>query len=228
MQFYSQPHDVDTNLNIVSLCKILSAVDQVNQLKILGGEPLLNKDLSKIINVACQYNCVKKIMVVTNGTIVPRDVDLLQSLANPKVVLRISYYGNVSRQVDTIQELCRLNGINCSMKFDKEMWQSPGNPHKRNKSLEQLKLQYAKCPASLCNNLLSGKLHHCARSSNGMNIGIIPDEPRDYLDIMQNVDKNELRSKIYDFVYGCNGYIVACDYCDLATDQSYDVIPGEQ
>lgn len=228
MQFYDKPCDVDTDLNILSLRKILNSVDQVNQLKILGGEPFMHKDLYKIINEASNHSSVKKIMVVTNGTIVPKGEDLLHSLSNDKVVVRISYYGEVSRNVEAIKEVCTDNNIECSAKFERELWQFPGNPYKRNKNTKDLKRQYSRCSASLCNSLLGGKLHHCSRSSNGMNMGVIPDEPEDYFDIMQDISRSEVRKEIIHFTYNDKGYITACDYCDMATNETYDVIPGEQ
>lgn len=229
MQFYDKPYDVDTELNILSLRKIFDSVDQVNQLKILGGEPFMHKDLYKIIDVASKYDSVKKIMIVTNGTIIPKGEDLLRSLSNDKVVIRISYYGEmISRNAEAIKEICKDNNINCSSKFEKEMWQYPGQPYRRNKSIKKLKRQYSKCDASLCNNLLGGKLHHCSRSSNGMNMGVIPDEPKDYFDVMQDISRSEFRKEILKFIYNDIGYIIACDYCNLATDEAYDVPPGEQ
>lgn len=228
MQYYSNPFDVDIDLNLLSLRKILDSVDQVNQLKILGGEPFINKDLHKIINEASRHENVKAIWIITNGTIVPKGEVLINSLRNNKVEVRISYYGDNSRNAERIKELCKKENISCFVKFEEEMWQSPGGLEKRNKTEKQLKKQYMRCPASLCNNLLGGKLHHCSRSSNGMNIGMIPDESTDYLDVMQEISRDEFRKKINDFMYHDRGYIAACDYCDLSTDKSYDVIPGEQ
>lgn len=229
MQFYDNPYDVDTELNILSLRKILDSADQVNQLKILGGEPLMDKNLYMIIDEALKHDNVRRILIITNGTIVPQSEELISSLANDRVSIRISYYGeDVSKRVEAIKQLCNEKGINCYAKWEKEMWKSAGRPYKRNKSISDLKRQYRRCSASLCNNLLAGKLHHCSRSSNGMNMGVIPVEQEDYLDVMRDMTREDFRKELQEFVYHDRGYIIACDYCDLATRASYDVAPGEQ
>lgn len=228
MPYYKNPSDMDTETNVKSLTTILDAVDQVNKLSILGGEPFLYNDLSKIINIVAPYNNVKRIIITTNGTIIPKGDELINSLKNSKVVVRISYYGKISKYTDEIIELCKYNNIRYEVRFLKEMWWSPGSIEKRHRDIKQLREQYSNCPASNCNNIIDGKLHHCSRSSNGVCLGIIPDEPKDYLDILQNSDKKELRKNIIDFLFGDRDYISACDYCDLATDKCIDVIPGEQ
>lgn len=228
MPHYNNPSDMDTETNIKSLTTILGAVDQVNKLSILGGEPFLYNDLSKIINIVAPYDNVKRIIITTNGTIIPKGEELINSLKNDKIVVKISYYGKISKYTDEIIKLCKYNNIRYEVRFLKEMWWSPGSIEKRYKDINELKKQYLNCPASHCNNIINGKLHHCSRSSNGVYLGIIPDEPKDYLDVLQNSDKKELRKNIIDFLFGDRDYITACDYCDLATDKCIDVIPGEQ
>ena len=225
---YKNPSDMDTETNIKSLTAMLDAVDQVNKLSILGGEPFLNNDLYKIINVVAPYDNVKCIIITTNGTIIPEGTELINSLKNNKVIVRISYYGKISKYTDEIIKLCQDNNIRYELRFLKEMWWSPGSIEKRHKNIKQLKKQYSNCPASRCNNIIDGKLHHCSRSSNGMYLGIIPNEPKDYLNVLQNSDKETFRKEIIKFLFHDQDYITACDYCDLATDKCFDVIPGEQ
>ncbi len=228
MQHYKKPFDISVDTNVKTIRRILDAADQVNQLKILGGEPFLYKDLDKVLSEVSKHENVKKVLIITNGTIVPQGEALLKQLSNEKVSIRISYYGEYSRNRDKILEVCEQNKIKCYAKFEREMWQSPGGIDRRNRSLKNIKKQYKKCDASLCNNLLDGKLHHCARSSNGMNLGVIPDEPADYLDVLKYKSRESLRRELLKFLYHDRGYLLACDYCDFATHDSHEVIPGEQ
>ena len=61
-----------------------------------------------------------------------------------------------------------------------------------------------------------------------MNLGIIPDEPKDYLNVLQDLNRDEFRKEIIKFLFSKQKYVTACNYCDLATDKCVYVIPGEQ
>lgn len=229
MQYYKHPTDVSLETNLKSLRNIIDASDQLNQLKILGGEPFLYKDLDKVINEALQGDKVKKIMIITNGTIMPKGDSLLEALSNERVEIRISYYGEHSRNAKAIKAMCAENGIKCYAKYEMdEVWSTPGGPQKRNRSIKELKHQYSHCTASLCNNLLGGKLYHCSRSSNGANLGAIPDVPEDYVDVMRDISRDQLQQELMRFLYHDRGYVLACDYCDISTSASKECIPGEQ
>ena len=61
-------------------------------IRVLGGEPFLNKDLDKIINKLLKSNKIQRIEVVTNGTIIPNNKELLNILSNSRVNISISKY----------------------------------------------------------------------------------------------------------------------------------------
>lgn len=51
------------------------------------------------------------IMVYINGTIIPKGEELINSLKNDKIVVKISYYGKISKYTDEIIKLCKYNNI---------------------------------------------------------------------------------------------------------------------
>ena len=51
-------------------------VDDISEYRIIGGEPLMNKNWSKIVDVIIEKNPKRKIYVYTNGTIAPKEEQL--------------------------------------------------------------------------------------------------------------------------------------------------------
>ena len=55
-----------------SLDALLLAVDRINVLQLMGGEPLTNKHLSEIIEYCASKEQIDVIKIVTNGTVIPQ------------------------------------------------------------------------------------------------------------------------------------------------------------
>ena len=72
MQYYAKPIDEDYDILIHSLDKFMKNVDFVNEVRLIGGEPLMYKKIDQVMEKILTYNNYEKIFVYTNGTIVPK------------------------------------------------------------------------------------------------------------------------------------------------------------
>lgn len=72
MQFFEKPKDASLEKSLIAIDKIADAVDAVNEIRVLGGEPFLSKDFSKYMNHICKIRNVGTIVVYSNATIIPR------------------------------------------------------------------------------------------------------------------------------------------------------------
>lgn len=61
--------------------------------------------------------------------------------------------------------------------------------------------------------IINGELHYCYRSAHGMDLGLIPRNESDFVNLLSG-DSMEVRNKLKNFV-GLE-YISACDYCNGA------------
>ena len=218
------------NNNSISLDKLLESIDKfleiinnIVYIRVLGGEPFLSKDLEKIIDKLLKSDKVQRIEIVTNGTIIPTDKKLLKKLSNKRINVSISKYPY--SRLDKLTEVLRKNNI--SYKIDDiRFWLSYGPLNKRNKSLKELKKQYRKCN-HVCKSMVNGEIHLCPRSSHGKDLNII-DVPKDeYLDVLDtNLTIEEKRTKLNKLLK--RKYIIACDYCDFATDKCKKIAVAEQ
>lgn len=220
---YKKPRDYNLDMLKKSIDSFLECINKIVFVRVLGGEPFLSKDLTEILKQLIDSNKVQRIEVVTNGTQVPKDKQLLNVLKNDRVVVCISEYPivNPAKLIETLDK----NGI--SYRIDKmAFWMDYGNVKKRNKSKKELIKQYSRCN-SVCKSLVNGQLHLCPRSSHGTDLGIIKNNEDDYLDLLDDSISLEEKKKRMNKLFK-RKYITACDYCDYGTSKCKKVPVSEQ
>ena len=63
MQYYEKPVDINLDVMLKSVERFMSCVDGVDEFRVLGGDPFMNKELHKIINKLVTYDNCKKVVV---------------------------------------------------------------------------------------------------------------------------------------------------------------------
>ena len=109
MQYYKNPIDSEHESLVDNLNLFMNTIDYVHELRLIGGEPLMYRKIDEIINLLLGYKNFGKVVIFTNGTIVPRE-NVLASCADPRVHFIISNYGtdlskNVTKLVDVLSNL---------------------------------------------------------------------------------------------------------------------------
>ncbi len=228
MEHYKKQSHTNIDINIESLKKILDCCDTLQHLRLLGGEPLCYPDLFKILEFTKQQDKIKRITIVTNGTLLIKDKQILEILKNDKFDVFISNYGSFSRKKEELINELRENNIKYKLNEEDILWRDYGNLEFRNRSKKELKNQFLNCKVT-CNSLYNGKLHHCPRSTHGTNLKKIPLKEQDYINVLdKNITKKQLRKKLYKFFYGYVPYIEACNYCNSATKDLKLMPAGQQ
>ena len=221
MQFYHRPKNSDTNLLFKSLDRFMECVDQIYELRVIGGDPFMNKDMHKIINRLVRYKNVESIVIYTNARIIPKGENLT-CLKNEKVRLQITDYGSsaattthadVRRKHDEIIKLLTSNNI----KFvgDRVIkWDDIGRLKFIKETPAQIKNKFMNCCANDLFSLLHGILYKCPVSAHGTNLKAFSfDSNYDGVDLAdEKISIKKLREKLKDF-YHNNNYVTACTYC---------------
>lgn len=93
MQYFSPNDHFDTNLATIQndIEKILQGVSSIYSIHIIGGEPLLFKELPELMYFLASKKQIKALELFTNATI-PFSQKLLESLAYKKTRVIISDY----------------------------------------------------------------------------------------------------------------------------------------
>lgn len=213
LQYYSNPRHGSVEQIIGSLTTILSSVDGIALLRILGGEPLLFPEVYRVLNFCLKEQRIKKIELVTNGTLLFSE-DVLTLLAGntktkPNIEICISDYGKNSSKKDMLIEQLDKAGIAYTVGSKK--WREAGNISRRDRDVDSLKNIFQRCMK--CISLLNGELHICPRSSHGTDLHIVPKKEGEYVVISEyENDKKALRAAICRLLD--RPYVEACDYCD--------------
>jgi len=216
MQYYSEPIHNDTDLLLYSLDKIMENVDNVYELRIIGGEPFVNKEIGKIINkITSTYKNFNKVVIYTNATIVPRNENFT-CMKHRKVSLDITNYGKkLSRNHDKLINLLDENSIPYISHRAFE-WHDSGRIIFQDKNEKQLTKQFKDCCVGDVLTLLNGKLYRCPFSANAHNLHSIPDYADDVIDLNNEHQTSDfLRAEIQKLYTReeRRQYLEACNYC---------------
>tara|TARA_Y100001970_G_scaffold294295_1_gene449988 strand:+ start:14098 stop:15357 length:1260 start_codon:yes stop_codon:yes gene_type:complete len=224
MQYYERPQNSDESVMFKSIEKFMECVDNLDEFRVIGGDPFMNKEVYKVINKLLTYEKNKKIVIYTNAKIVPKNENL-ECLKNDKVLVYITNYGKDSIAHDALVNVLKNEKINYST-FKCTTWLDCGRimPNS-NKNADALEHQFNNCCVSDLISLLHGKLYRCPFSANAVNLNAIPKDPTDEVNLLdEKLSITELRNQIKKLCYD-KKYITACSYCN-GRDYSVETIPA--
>ncbi|MDR2089688.1 MAG: radical SAM protein [Clostridiales Family XIII bacterium] len=233
--------DMTREEELAILDAFFDAVDRVDMLHLSGGgEPFLNPQLPEMIEAAYEYeNRFDRFMVFTNGTVRISDGLLNALKGKPKLIVHASDYGIAPERSAAMRRLLADNGVNVrAVRYYGEDpayggWVDFGPWEARKRTGEQLAEVFANCGITkhMRGNWRTrdGKVHWCQRSQRGTELGLIADNPNDYVDLFGGESRESKREK---FVRIANAaYLSSCDHCsgDHGTEDGTKRFPaGEQ
>jgi len=234
MQYYEKPVDVETRLLLDSLDDLDAIADKINEIRVIGGEPLVNSDFDIVIRKAASMKSVAKVVVYTNGTIVPSDEKLLSlSSCKDKLFFFITNYDGLSRKrsqlVDALNRYQLPN--NCQ---DAYGWTECGSIGRRNRSRVENEIIFQNCCAKNFISMSDSRLYRCPFSANVSRLNGMPTElyEADGFDLKGSsvLPDSELSAKkqaLYDYLYNLKS-LNACDFCAGRTYGDPEIKPGIQ
>jgi hypothetical protein len=210
MQYYTRPRHSDLDLLESAVARIMESVDRVYEFRVLGGEPFVNKHVHRVIDALLGYRTVEKVVVYTNATIVPTGRNL-ECLRDERVVVEITNYGHHSRKHDEMIEVLKENGVKHLSKIP--VWTDSGRINYVERPAEVLDDMFRNCCVNDILTLLNGVLYRCPFSANGTNLGAIPADAADQVDLTGDLRGPELREHIKR-LYARDSHLRACLYCN--------------
>lgn len=154
MQYFDSKNAYTCTLQGISnaLDTLFSVVDSIGSVRIIGGEPLLFKDIAKVVEKLENEPKVKSFNLVTNGTIKFKD-ELLDALANSKKSsVYISDYSkspNLTTKLYQKEIIESLENRNIAYHFvfanEGDSWIEPGKIYKRNRNKADIIRNFKSC-----------------------------------------------------------------------------------
>ena len=211
MQYFSEPKNSEISLLLASMDKIMNSVDWIFELRVLGGEPFVNKEMYKVIDRLLFYKNFGKLIIYTNGTLLPKGRNL-SCLKSQKIIVDISNYGKLSRKHDQLITLLEQQGIQFASK--EPVWTDSGRllPYQDRTEKQNAEIFFNCCTNDVL-TLLHGNLYHCPFSASADILHAIPHDSSDVIAIGNEVPGSILRQKI-DFFYKKKSCLTACSYCN--------------
>lgn len=198
--------NMDMDITMKSIEKVVDCVDFIPELSIIGGEPFLNPDLKKLLTSLNQDKFKRKIgrfVISTNGTLVP-DSETMQAMSRLKnhMYIYISTYGELSTRTYELLKICNQYGIACIASKNKS-WApmcKPFNPNEGGYSLEKACENCSKCVYVKFNQfrIAEDRLYKCAFLSYGELGRVIPADKRNSLDILNEEFSSDILQKYLD------------------------------
>ena len=137
----------------------LSQVCDIRLFRLLGGEPLLLKNLDRYIKTAREYLPKTDLRIVTNGLLIPSvSRKILDSIRENHCILDISAYAPTLKIADKIKAILSLNKIRFYLpnqvidKFDTHLTLHSGNNPEKARTI---------CGDTICRFLRDGKIYRC-------------------------------------------------------------------
>jgi hypothetical protein len=230
MQFYEKPMNIEIDELKQNLDDLCAVADEINEIRIIGGDPFMNKHCHEVIQAAASYPQVNKVVVYTNGTICPSE-DKIAAMANDKTFIFITTYGDLSRKADKLGELLKKYDIPFNIQ-DAYGWTDCGDIKQYQRTEEELTQIFRFCCAKHFTTLTDGKLFRCPFAANAERLQAMPASAKNYVSIdgAASLDAPGLQSlkKMTRHYLRDIAYIPACNTCNGRTYGDPEIEPGIQ
>ncbi len=209
MQYYKEPKNSEHGETLAALEILNKNVDYISEFRVIGGEPLMNRDWDKIVKSIIDKNPERKVFIYTNGTIAPKDEKLQPFSGNKNVNFVITEYGELSRNLSKLHDQLDKHEINYSSTVA-DNWVDCASIKHHKRTVAANKEVFKQCCVKYLYTLLDGKLYRCPFIANAAKLKAIPDNPADYVDLFSN--NENIKPQIQRLVKAAS-FFPGCDFC---------------
>lgn len=206
---------------------VMPHIDKCLLFSLVGGEPLLYKDLYLIIRKLINEKKVKYIQVFTNGTIIPSE-EILAAMRHKKVSVFISNYGALSTKKEKLAALLRKRGIRYRLSPYSPTWVAWGDVTPKDYSVEQMHTIFNHCRCIHGKALYDGKLWLCQVALQLAILNLSKKNENEYIDL-RTCTKQEFWIKL-EKMFNNPSEFTTCYHCydTNSLDSAAEVPAAEQ
>ena len=223
--YYEKPISYNATDIIDNIRRLLKIVDNICEMHILGGEPLLHPEIDVLLKWIYHNPNIGSIRIISNATVYPSD-KVWKAINETRTEMRFSNYGDLSKEMQRLLKRCDLMGIKYYI-YD-ESWIDMGKVFLRKYSEDEAKDVFDKCPWSLVYLFQKGRLFRCSRIANLNNQKKINTIESDCVDLtdLTNANVDEKREALIRLIKRV--VMKGCYYCDGVTGVNSAVEPAIQ
>lgn len=213
---------------------LLKAVDYIEYFGFVGGEPLLVKDLAKMIKYACSKQKIHHVFLATNCTMNLTN-ELIKSMKNKKFAVQLSDYrdaklkNSLTVKYEEYKNILKENGIIFSHPQedrDRMNFQSMPKLYKDKQNPDKVKGCFDKCWGQYCQMLCDGIITQCTLSVFiSRTMELTPEIKSEIVNIREKKSSRQLANEIIKFY--AKPFSEFCHYCH-SDNIIYGLPVGEQ
>lgn len=214
MQYYVRPMNEEDGVIHHSLDLFFDAVDEVMEVRIIGGDTFMNKRWPEYLERVIAEPKVGKAVLFTNGTIVPKAEEMMQ-LQHPKVLVVVTDYGDLSKKLELLKQQLDQYRIAYHV-LEQPEWLDCAGITQHNRGEEGNKQIFMECCAKNMVTLSEGKIHRCPYAANVVRLKAAPRYDEDYVDLFelekQGVGREQVKNMIHSYLRDIE-LLKVCDFC---------------
>jgi hypothetical protein len=219
MQYYQAPKDVDQAEIKESLTRLLERVSIIHEVRVIGGEPMMNKAFSEIIQMLIEFEQIENIVVFSNAMIPPK-AEHMGIYRNPKVVFSLTDYGALSRNTQRFTDVLNAHGVVYRIN-PPENWTDSGVIANFDRTDQENREVFEKCCGKNLITLSDEKVYRCPFAANADRLKAIPRDERNYVKVDASADD------IRTFLTGIT-HTPACNFCKGRSFDAEHIEPAIQ
>jgi len=221
MQYFRSPINISYEELIEDFEDLIRNVDYVFEIRLIGGEPFMNKKIYQILDYINNFEKIGKVAVYTNATIPIKETEYeINVLKNPKVVFCVTDYGSLSKNTNKVLDV--LKKYNIPYRFHlPENWTDSGTIYDFKRSVPELEELFDKCCGKNLLTLTAGKIYRCPFAASADRLDAVPKDERNGVKIKSG--KENIKKYISEITY-----LPACNFCKGRSWDAAEVIPAIQ
>lgn len=230
--YFTKWNSYETEGLLKEIDRLFEFSDMIGNYTLTGGEPLLNKDLSMVIEyIGTHYrNQIGSFQIITNGMILP-DKTLLERMLRYDVAVEISDYTKAVPAIkESVMESLRLFQ-NAGLKvyfLDSDQWVDFGFKSVVNEFTSKQAEDFFDYCHTKCRAYIGGKIRYCVNAYFAEWAMGIEEDIDNGFDIMHLELNEENKRKLveYDLGYNGKGYLNMCRRCNGTCEINQHFIVG--
>ena len=223
-------YDVD---KLISDCKKIFEMCEVDFFSIVGGEPFTNKNLYKLLDFVGSCDNIKDGKLITNGSVMPDEKTMLSIIGlKNKLDVRIDAYPEGEKRAEKFYEKMKFNNVRCTFMrhsvWAEMRWKWLGGERQPLIDSKTSGMLYRGCALKACHTMAKGEFTVCPRGITTEAVFGLKKNKFEHVDITHSHNNCFVRGKIATSI----DYRIGKDYCrfclSISADNPFSVNPGIQ
>jgi organic radical activating enzyme len=213
--YIMQPCHYPAQEIITDFLKVLNGLGHARIVNLYGGEPFLHPELPDLIRMLKAEPRIDRISAITNATIIPSK-DLITAMKDePRFLLRISNYGEISIIVKELLEILKKENIAFEV-ANYTYWDKTSQIRFVKSTKNELSNRFKACVSCNVLFIMNRNVYLCSTGSALCTAEVFPKSSTNCLDLTQDYTEDELKDALYAFTNRrrTGEFMDACNYCN--------------